>query len=31
MIKFGLDPEKIFKKSRLLENIKTQTTLGKWV
>ncbi len=31
MIKFGFDPEKIFKKSRLLENIRTQTTLGKWV
>jgi hypothetical protein len=31
MIKFGFDPEKVFKKSRLLENIKTQTTLGKWV
>ena len=31
MIKFGFDPEKVFKKSRLLEQIKTQTTLGKWV
>jgi len=30
MIKFGFDPEKVFKKSRLLENIKAQTTLGKW-
>lgn len=31
MIKFGFDPEKILKKSKLLEQIKTQTTLGKWV
>lgn len=31
MIKFGFDPEKVFKKSRLLEQMKTQTTLGKWV
>ncbi len=31
MIKFGFDPKKIFKKSRLLEQIKTQTVLGKWV
>ncbi len=30
MIKFGYDPAKIFKKSKILENIKTQTTLGKW-
>jgi len=30
MIKFGYDPEKIIKKSKILENIKTQTTLGKW-
>ena len=31
MIKFGYDPSKILKKSKILENIKTQTTLGKWV
>ncbi len=31
MIKFGYDPEGIFKKSKLLEQINTQTTLGKWV
>lgn len=31
MIKFGYDPEKILKKSKLLEQINTQTTLGKWV
>jgi hypothetical protein len=31
MIKFGFDPEKVFKKSKIIENIKTQTTLGKWV
>lgn len=31
MIKFGFDTSKIFKKSKLLEQIKTQTTLGKWV
>jgi hypothetical protein len=30
MIKFGYDPSKILKKSKILENIKTQTTLGKW-
>lgn len=30
MIKFGFDPDKVLKKSRLLEQIKTQTTLGKW-
>ena len=30
MIKFGYDPSKILKKSKVLENIKTQTTLGKW-
>ncbi|GIU68312.1 MAG: hypothetical protein KatS3mg001_162 [Candidatus Pacearchaeota archaeon] len=31
MIKFGFDPEKVFKKSKIIENIKTQTSLGKWV
>jgi hypothetical protein len=31
MIKFGYDPSKIIKKSKVLENLKTQTTLGKWV
>ena len=31
MIKFGYDPEKIIKKSKILENIKNQSTLGKWV
>ncbi len=31
MIKFGFDPEKILKKSKLLEQMKTQTTLGGWV
>lgn len=31
MIKFGFDIEKIIRKSHLLEQIKTQTTLGKWV
>ena len=31
MIKFGYDPSKILKKSKVLENIKTQTNLGKWV
>lgn len=31
MIKYGYDPSKLFKKSKVLENIKTQTTLGKWV
>lgn len=30
MIKFGFDPEKILKKSKVLENMKTQATLGKW-
>ena len=30
MIKFGFNPEKVFRKSRLLENLKTQTNLGKW-
>ena len=30
MIKFGYDPSKLFKKSKVLENIKTQTNLGKW-
>jgi len=30
MIKFGYDPSKLFKKSKILENIKTQATLGKW-
>ncbi|HEA46293.1 MAG TPA: hypothetical protein ENH99_00750 [Candidatus Pacearchaeota archaeon] len=30
MIKFGYNPEKILKKSKLLEQIKTQSTLGKW-
>lgn len=30
MIKFGYDPGKLFKKSKVLEGIKTQTTLGKW-
>ena len=30
MIKFGYDPEKILKKSKILENIKNQTTLGNW-
>ena len=31
MIKFGFDTSKILKKSKLLEQIKIQTTLGKWV
>ena len=31
MIKFGYDPDKLIKKSKILENIKNQTTLGKWV
>jgi hypothetical protein len=31
MIKYGYDPSKLFKKSIVLENIKNQTTLGKWV
>lgn len=30
MIKYGYDPAKIIKKSKVLENIKTQTTLGNW-
>ncbi|MEX0920383.1 MAG: hypothetical protein WDZ69_02260 [Candidatus Pacearchaeota archaeon] len=30
MIKFGFDTGKIVKKSRLLEQMKTQMTLGKW-
>jgi len=30
MIKFGFDNSKILKRSKLLEQIKTQTTLGKW-
>ena len=30
MIKFGYDPKKILKTSKLLEQIKTQTNLGKW-
>jgi len=30
MIKFGFDNSKILGKSKLLESIKTQTTLGKW-
>ena len=31
MIKFGFDPEKIMKKSKVLESLKTQTNLWKWV
>ncbi|MEM3091254.1 MAG: hypothetical protein QXD05_00445 [Candidatus Pacearchaeota archaeon] len=31
IIKFGFDPEKILKKSRILENLKTQTKLEKWI
>ena len=31
MIKFGFDTMKILKKSRIIENMKTQTTLGSWV
>jgi len=31
MIKFGFDPEKIIKKSKVFETIKTQTNLWKWV
>jgi len=31
MIKFGYDSDKIIKKSKILENIKNQSTLGKWV
>ena len=30
MIKFGFDTSKILKKSKILENMKTQTNLGKW-
>jgi hypothetical protein len=30
MIKFGFDPDKVLKKSKLLEQIKTQSNLGKW-
>jgi hypothetical protein len=30
MIKFGYDPSKIIKKSKILESIKTQTNLQKW-
>jgi len=30
MIKFGYDPKKILKTSKLLEQVKTQTNLGKW-
>ncbi|MEX0920696.1 MAG: hypothetical protein WDZ62_00320 [Candidatus Pacearchaeota archaeon] len=30
MIKFGFDPDKVLRKSRLLEQMKTQMTLGKW-
>lgn len=30
MIKFGFDCDKVLRKSRLLEQFKTQTTLGKW-
>ncbi len=30
MIKFGFDPDKVLKKSLLFEQMKTQTTLGKW-
>ena len=31
MIKFGFDPEKVMKKSKIVESMKTQMTLGKWV
>lgn len=31
MIKFGFDTEKILRKSKIIENMKTQTTLGGWV
>jgi len=31
MIKFGFDPEKVLKKSKLIENMKTQKVLGEWV
>jgi hypothetical protein len=30
MIKFGFDNSKVLKKSKIIEQIKTQTTLGKW-
>ena len=30
MIRFGFDTSKILRKSKLLEQIKTQMTLGKW-
>jgi len=30
MIKFGFDPDKVLKKSKLFEQMKTQTTLGRW-
>ena len=30
MIKFGFDTTKILKKSKILENMRTQTNLGKW-
>jgi hypothetical protein len=30
LIKFGYDPSKILKKSKVLASIKTQMTLGKW-
>lgn len=30
MIKYGYNPDKILEKSKLLEQINTQTTLGKW-
>ena len=31
MIKFGFDSSKVLRKSKILESIKTQTTLGKWI
>ena len=31
MIKFGFDTMKILKKSKILDSMKTQTTLGGWV
>ncbi len=31
MIKFAFDTSKILKKSKIVENLKTQTTLGNWV
>ena len=30
MIKFGFDPERVLKKSKLISQLKTQTNLGKW-